>query len=209
YELDKNKVHTIFNPVPDLVDFDIKNPNAPHGRGENINDEIVFAGRLIVMKNIENLLKGFKKADLKNNKLVIIGDGPQKEKLIKLANDLDLNDKVDFLPSLAQKDLYKRIINCKYFVFASWTDISPNQFYENISLKIPTLMTKENYLSVYDQIPLMIDPNSSEDIADKMNYLDNEENYQKFADDFSKIQFQNSWDDVLNEHLKVFEMVNK
>jgi len=194
YDLKEDRTGVIENPAPKNIGGVLR---------DGVSDEIVFAGRFIVMKNIEALVEVYKKAGIKE-KLVLLGDGPQKNKIEKLVKELELEDRVVFLPSAKREVMYERIKNAKYVVIPSWTDISPNQFYECLSLNMPVLMTKENYLSVKDQIPLMFDPASSDDLAEKMKALESESEYKDFAEKNKNIFFENSWDDVLKKHLDIF-----
>jgi glycosyltransferase involved in cell wall biosynthesis len=196
YSLEEKRVEVIENPLPKKIGNVIR---------DGVSDEIVFAGRFIVMKNIKLLLKAFSEANLKNKKLVFLGDGPQKGKIEELVKNLKLEEKVVFLPTAKREKMYERIKNARYVVISSWTDISPNQFYECLALNIPVLMTKENYLSTRGQIPFMFDPTSSEDLAKKMKALEDESTYNKFTKDLKDISFRNYWDDVLKNHIFIFE----
>lgn len=196
YSLKEEKTDIIENPLPKKIGNIARNA---------VSDEIVFAGRFTIAKNIETLIRAFQKAKLKGKKLVLVGDGPQKEKIIKLVERLNLKERVVFLPMAKREKMYERIKNAKYIVISSWTDISPNQFYECLALGIPVLMTKENYLGVKNQIPFMFDPYSSDELAEKMKELEDELVYGKFKEDFKNISFKNSWDDVFKKHILFFE----
>jgi glycosyltransferase involved in cell wall biosynthesis len=105
---------------------------------------------------------------------------------------------------MRQKDLYQRIIQCKYAIVPSWTDISPNQIYECLALHIPFLLTKENYLAINQEEFLKIDPNSVDDIAAKMNSLLDGPTYSAFIEQQRRIKFAYSWDDATREHMELF-----
>ena len=51
----------------------------------------LFVGRLVGLKNIDRLIKAFSRFDQSANKLVIVGDGPERAGLEQLAGDLGLN----------------------------------------------------------------------------------------------------------------------
>ena len=195
YGLNKEKIITIYNPVPDFQ-FDIQRTD--------VNKEIVFFGRFIGMKNVLSIVHAFAEFDNSEFRLLLIGNGPQEDRIRNLVRKLDLEDKVEILPTMYGEDLWRRIINCYYFIQASWTDISPNQVYECLQLKIPVLLTKENYLPLDTSDWLKIDPASVEDIIDKMNYLNDNKNYQDFVEVQQNYNFKHSWDDVLEEHLELF-----
>lgn len=65
--------------------------------------------RLSLEKNIALTLKAFAKFNQKinrNSKLIIGGEGPEKENLIKLTRDLDVADKVDFIGWISDKEKF-------------------------------------------------------------------------------------------------------
>ena len=83
FRLTKNNL--TFSKIPVGVDLDkIK-------RIKPINEkfDVLFVGRLIKEKNVDLLIKAVDK----RLKVCIIGDGPEKEKLVNLANNLGLNIK--------------------------------------------------------------------------------------------------------------------
>jgi glycosyltransferase involved in cell wall biosynthesis len=84
--------------------------------------EVIFFGRLIKIKGVETLIKSIKilKKDFKEIKLEIIGDGPERECLIKLTKKLKLLDNIIFLGRINDKELTKKILQAKISVFPSY-----------------------------------------------------------------------------------------
>ncbi|MCU4139665.1 MAG: Glycosyltransferase involved in cell wall bisynthesis [Methanophagales archaeon] len=68
--------------------------------------DIVFAGRLIKDKNVDVLIKAISliKREISDIKCIIIGDGPEKEKLMKLAKELRVENNVKFVGFLENHD---------------------------------------------------------------------------------------------------------
>lgn len=196
YKVKESNSSVIFNPLPKDIDVQRDNPS----------DEIVFAGRMIEMKNIKNMILGYIESEI-DSPLTIIGDGPQKEEIKSFVEEKKLTDRIKFENSLPQKELFERIRNVKYVIVPSWTDICPNQVFECLSAKIPFLVTKENYLPIKEQIPLNIDPKSPSDIAKKMKMLDKEDCYNQYISDLEKINYEHNWDDVTNMHLNLFNRI--
>lgn len=193
---------TIYNPVPRTETEGVV-------RGAATN-ELVFWGRFIVMKNLWTLICAFAKARIPEGyTLLLIGDGPRKAELMRLVQELRLEARVKIENSMRFRDVLERIKNCRAFILPSWTDISPNNVYEALAIGLPALVTKENYLSVRNQLPEMIDPASVDDVASKLEMLADDTRYKKFAEAFRAISFQHTWDDVAREHLNVFNNVVK
>ena len=64
---------------------------------------LLFVGRLVALKNVEFALRAFIKANLENTVFVIVGDGPEKEKLVKIVAG---NPAVIFTGRLEGDELY-------------------------------------------------------------------------------------------------------
>jgi len=84
--------------------------------------DVIFAGRLLKHKNVDVLLKAI---DIVRNtqpdvKLIIAGEGPEKENLLSLSKKLKIEKNVEFLPFQEDiKDLYGLIKASKVFVLPS------------------------------------------------------------------------------------------
>lgn len=198
YELSRSA--TVCNPVPRAEMKGIV-------RGEAAK-EFVYLGRFIVMKNLTTLIRAFAKARIPEGyTLLLIGDGPRRAELMRLVQELGLEARVKIEDNMRFRDVLERIKNCRAFILPSWTDISPNQVYEAMAIGLPALVTKENYLSIRNQLPEMIDPNSIDDISAKLEMLADDARYRAFAEAFRAVSFTKTWDDVAREHLKIFNEV--
>jgi glycosyltransferase involved in cell wall biosynthesis len=198
FDIKKTKTSFIPNPIPLFPWSDVAR--------ETPNHEFVFMGRLVAMKNVSALVRAFAKAKLPSSySLAIIGDGPQKAAISELIGELGLEKRVHMSEPLRQHELYRRVKDCRAFVLPSWTDISPNNVYEALSIGLPVLMTKENYLGIRDKLPAVIDPSSVEDIAQKLEMLSDDARYAEFSARFKAISFSYSWDDATRDHMALFE----
>ncbi len=84
--------------------------------------DIVFAGRLLPNKNVDLLLRSISilKKDIPGISLTIIGDGPEKNRLQGISNNLDLNNNVNFVGFVdSQDEFYDRISKSRVFAFPS------------------------------------------------------------------------------------------
>lgn len=86
------------------------------------NADLIFVGRLIKHKNVDVLLKALALLKDDGSKLtcIIIGDGPEKENLMKITRDLDLEGQVKFMGRVpSDDDVYKYMKSSNIFVFPS------------------------------------------------------------------------------------------
>ncbi len=83
----KKDVSVIYNPIDYIPQEKIKN-TIPH---------IGFIGRLVSLKWVDLLIHALKNIENKERKCFIIGEGDQKDALEKLAKQLDISDRIDFI----------------------------------------------------------------------------------------------------------------
>lgn len=131
-----NKTHVIYNPInmgDDLIGAAIKT---------NKDDLIVTAGRLIPLKRHRMLIDAFAtfKQTHPSYKLIIYGDGPERNNLTEHIRSLNLENDVNLPGSV--KDLWKRILLAKMFVLTSDYEGMPNSLFEAMCLGLPCITTK-------------------------------------------------------------------
>jgi glycosyltransferase involved in cell wall biosynthesis len=80
--------------------------------------KILAVGQLSLQKNMECLIRAVALLDSKV-KFTIIGSGPQKMELEKLAEDLGIKEKVIFIPSVPNKEIQKYYWQADIFAIAS------------------------------------------------------------------------------------------
>ena len=109
----------------------------------NINDEavLIFVGRLGLEKSVDFLIENHKKI---NAKLLIIGDGPERENLENLVKRLKLEDKVIFTGKVPLKDisLYYKIGDI--FVTASKTETQGLTVIEALASSLPVVAINDD-----------------------------------------------------------------
>ncbi len=193
YHLNKNSIEVVYNPIN----------NYSNGRWSgNKSSEIIFAGRIVSVKNIINFIKAFEKAGVNGLVLSIIGDGPDMDKILNIISENNLGDRVKVFKGMTDNELKTKILQCKYIVLPSWTDVSPNQFYEAISMGVPMLITKENFLKEHNSIPFMMDPASIDDMASKIALIENSDNFEKLCNYYGA-PLNNDKDEFINRHLNI------
>ena len=94
---------------------------------------LLYCGRLSEEKGINDLIQAVSELDEKKmlgeNELLIVGKGPEEEKLRKIVADLKLENKVKFLGFKFGKELFNIIRQSKFVVV-------PSAWYENASMVI-------------------------------------------------------------------------
>ncbi|MBO0991441.1 glycosyltransferase family 4 protein [Bacillus sp. SD088] len=94
-------------------------------KGNSPIKTIFVAASLIKLKNIDVLIRAFDRiSSEKNIVLKIAGDGPEREKLVKLMNSVDSKDKIEFLGFLNREQVLDEMQKSDIFAMVS----SPETF---------------------------------------------------------------------------------
>lgn len=82
---------------------------------------VLFVGRLVWRKSVHEVLQAFKwiQEKVPKTKLIIVGDGPQRNALFDLAQKLGIQDKVEFTGTLVEDELWEKYRECDVFVMPS------------------------------------------------------------------------------------------
>ncbi|HEV2225617.1 MAG TPA: glycosyltransferase family 4 protein [Nitrososphaerales archaeon] len=92
-----------------------------HEGASPVRKSVLFVGRLVKRKGLDDLLKAFAiaKAAVPEATLVIVGDGPEREDLVRQAKDLGIADSVHFKGTLLGQPLASEYEKCTLCVLPS------------------------------------------------------------------------------------------
>lgn len=90
-------------------------------KAEKVENKIVYAGRLLPHKNLDILIKSMPRVleEFPDAVLSIVGEGPNKRELLKLAMELNLQGKVEFLGEVEYGEVIKQMKSASLFVLPS------------------------------------------------------------------------------------------
>ena len=122
----RNKLVTIYNPLND-ESFKFN---------EGLGDYFLYFGRLSPEKGIDFLIRAFRQTNTRK-KLVIAGDGPEKEKLKQIALS---DERVSFVGFKTGDELKSLITNSFFTICPSiWYENCPYSIAESMALGKPTI----------------------------------------------------------------------
>ncbi len=137
---------------------------------------ILFVGRLIKEKNLNNLFKVFKivKQNYPATGFIIIGDGNEKEALMKEANQLGINENIIWISHIPHYELPKYYKAADIFVLFSVSEGFPRVLMEAAAAGLPIVSSRVSGSTdaINDNISGFIVPiNDIEQCAEKIMIL--------------------------------------
>jgi glycosyltransferase involved in cell wall biosynthesis len=155
---------------PDMKDVHVKEKYEVQG------DLLLFVGRLVEQKGIRYLLEAMPAVLNKfpSSKLMIIGDGMLKDKLIQIAKDLKIENSVIFTGPLPHADLAAYYATADVFIGPSLSEGFGLVFAEAMSCGIPVIATDLPAISdiVKDnETGCIVKQRNSDQISDKIIQL--------------------------------------
>jgi glycosyltransferase involved in cell wall biosynthesis len=102
--------------------------------------ELIFVGSLLPNKAVDCILEAVAKADAtRSTRLVVAGDGPERERLEALARDLGLEDRVRFVGMVPSHDIAALLGDADALVLASYSEGMPNVVLEAMAAELPVI----------------------------------------------------------------------
>ena len=188
--------------IPNSVNLDsLKIKKSPRRVREilGIDDNcriIGSAGRLVPVKGYQVFLKAAQLIKQKESrvKFLIVGDGPEKSNLEKLADELKISE--DFLFPGYREDVQDIINAMDVFVLSSFHEGIPIALLEAMALEKPIVATKVGGIPevVTDQISgILVEPDDPEKLAQKSLYLLQEREIRKKMGSEAKRRIEESF----------------
>ncbi len=196
--------------IPNGVDPELS--NIMHD--ENASLRMISVARLdLTHKKTDKLVRAFKiflestnhdsgKRYAQGPKLVLVGNGPDKDKIIQLVNDLELQQNVEIKSNLTKKELYAEYGSASIFLLASEMENFNIAVSEALAARLKVIVPNATALAHYvrDGYAIGIDPPvTPEKLAEAItNCLQNTTRLVKEYTPYT-------WDSVTRELLNVYE----
>lgn len=180
YCINPKRVRVIYNSI-DITEYSEGLPEKSQIKG---NPKIVTIGRLVSHKRVDGILRTVEKiAKLYlDMHLLIVGDGPEKEKLKMLSEEIGLEDKVTFLGRLNHEDTIALLREADIFVLNSVYEGLPHVVIEAMACRTPVIATNirgTNEVVKDGETGLLVSPNKNEELKEKIIQLLRDEGLRK------------------------------
>lgn len=133
YDIDENRIKIIHNPVTEIDVLKSNNKQA------NDVKKFITVGRMTKVKGQSRLLDVLSRLTIPF-KFTIIGDGRDKEELLKKIEDLQLTDKVNHIEHT--DNVFSHLIKHDMFLQGSYAEGFPNALLESCSVGVPVIAFK-------------------------------------------------------------------
>jgi glycosyltransferase involved in cell wall biosynthesis len=135
-----DRVHIVYNALPESSTHIPSRPQARRALGWPI-DEVIFVtvGRLAEVKRVDFQLHAL--AQLENERLVVVGDGPDRAALEQLTEDLGLVERVTFTGALPHSQALLAIRAADVMLLTSQTEGLSHVLLEAMTLGTPAIAT--------------------------------------------------------------------
>ena len=105
-------------------------------------DKLLYVGSLIERKGVDLLFKAFAACDNKSLRLVLVGDGKEKDNLMNLAGQLGISDRVEFRGFLSGQALRECYKNAGAFVLPTREDCFGLVLIEAMCAGLPIIVSQ-------------------------------------------------------------------
>ncbi len=153
---------------------------------------LLFCGALDKRKGIEVLLGALALISDKSVYAIIVGTGAQKEKLVSLASELSIKERVVFLDWMRNEELPGLLNAADVFVYPSrplggWEEQFGYAMAEASACGIPIVATRSGSIGevvVDGKSGILVEPNNSEQLADAIGKILSNNDFKKQMGDY-------------------------
>jgi glycosyltransferase involved in cell wall biosynthesis len=194
--------------VPNGVDLSLfKNNNT-----EKL-DQIITVGRLVWQKGLPILIEAFAKfVKLNPNfKLVIIGEGEERNNIINIIDKLNIGDNVVLEGLLSQKEIVIKLNQSKFFIMSSISEGFPKALIEAMACGLPCISTNVGSCSsIINGAGLAVEKESVEQLFESMvKMIEDKSLRDNFSKEAIKLSTQYSWDTRGNKVKNIYNSLMK
>lgn len=174
------------------------------------NPQVIYVGRLSREKGLEYLIKAIRILYEKRIyvDLVIVGDGPERDRIKYLADGLD---NVHLLGALNHDETLKYIRGAEMLVIPSIVEGISTSILEAMALRTPVIATNvggTTEIIQHMKNGILIQPRKPEQIADAITTILTDEQTRRhiIEEAYKTILHEYNWDTVINSYLRIYNL---
>ncbi len=172
-------------------------------------NQIVAVGYLKWQKDYPSMIDAMVRVSSKfsDYRLLIIGDGPEREALQRKIEQSDMTERVRLLGNLSQKEIVKHLNESKLFVMSSVSEGLPKALLEAAACGTPAVVTTAcNVEDIIDKIGIAVEPANSHALAEAVGTLLNDEHrWKRLSSNSIELAQRYRWDSISSEIFHLYE----
>lgn len=210
----RKAVQVIYNGIEDTQLLSSSNSVSRTDFG--IADDAIVLGavsRLDAIKNHQLMLAALKKLPVRYAKviLLIVGDGPEREKLEKLTSDLDMVDRVIFTGFREDATRLYKIIDI--FLLPSFSEGTPMTLLEAMSARVPSIVSNVGgnpEIIEHGKNGFVFPSNDLEEFCKQLTLLCESKEKRKYMGDNARLLYEERFtvECMAREYQKIYSLSN-
>lgn len=195
--------------IPNIVDLKLFRPRSrPAATRRN---HIVITRNLETIYGIDDALRAFRLIAERHEaaRLTIAGDGPERERLMRLAADLGIGDKVRLTGRLTKEEIASLYQEADIMLNPSRIDNMPNAILEAYACAIPVVSTNAGgipFVARDGETALLVDVGDSSAMAERVcTLIEDDELALRLAQNGLREAGQYRWEVVRDQWLQLYE----
>ena len=169
---------------------------------------LVTSSRLVVKNGVGDVIKALPLLP-PNIKFVIIGEGYMKDELVKLADNLNVSDRIMFKGFVPHSDLPRYLKACDIFIRASLSEGLGNSFLEAMAAGLPTIGTPVGGIVDFlkeGETGYFCEPQNPQSIVVAINRYVSDPNRNRVLENAKKLVLEKyDWDKIVVQMKQVFD----
>lgn len=177
-----------------------------------IKNSIIFVGRLAPHKHVDDLINVLKllKNDFEDIRLKIIGNGVEKDNLIKIVNNLNLSNEIDFLSDLKYSEVIREIKSSNILVLPSTREGFGMVLAEANACSLPVVAYKSGgVIEVIDDSKngFLVEPRNINELSERIRFLlENKEIAREMGNNGRKKAINCfDWDKIVGNIIEIYK----
>ena len=169
-------------------------------------EQLIIVGRIQWHKGHKYMIRAMTKISksFPNYKLIIIGEGEEKNNLLREAAKYNVSNYISFHPVISQDDLFQIYNESKLLVMPSLFEGLPKVLLEAFACGLPAVITdKCNAEEISKGRAIVVKSESSDELSNAViSLLSNNEKWAEFAKESESIIDTHNWDNITE---KIYE----
>ncbi|MFA5173568.1 MAG: glycosyltransferase family 4 protein [Candidatus Pacearchaeota archaeon] len=200
----KRFVQSLVNRDVEVVYNGIELSNIPKYTPKKQIKNIIFVGRLIYAKGVQDLINAFAQLENKDLKLTIVGDGPYKKDLEELTKKLNLNNRIIFTGEKNKKEVLDLLSKSDLFINPSYSEGLPTSVLEAGAVGLPVIATDvggTNEVIINNITGILINQKDPKEIKEAIEfYINHPKEKTKYSIALNKlIKSQFDWNKIIQQ----------